>query len=236
MTPRLAIFDIDGTLTDTNAVDDECFLLAAADAFELDAGGLDWTGAPHVTDSTIARWMSEHHRGRAATSAELDGLVRRFLALLEEQLARSPARFAPIAGAVGLLPSLRAAGWDVALATGGWGRSARFKLTAAGIHEPELVLACADDGLTREEIVLLARDRAAAEHRRESYTRIVSVGDGVWDVRTAANLGIPFVGVGAGERAARLREAGASVVLSTFADREAVCTALASAPIPSRVD
>lgn len=28
---RLAVFDIDGTLTDTNAVDDACYLRAVAD-------------------------------------------------------------------------------------------------------------------------------------------------------------------------------------------------------------
>jgi hypothetical protein len=37
---QLAIFDIDGTLTDTNAVDDECYLRAVSDVLDLD--GRSW--------------------------------------------------------------------------------------------------------------------------------------------------------------------------------------------------
>ena len=72
---NLAIFDIDGTLTNTNAVDDECFLRAIADVFELAVERLDWSDAPHVTDSAITQWLSEQHRGRGVDDGELDRLV-----------------------------------------------------------------------------------------------------------------------------------------------------------------
>ena len=230
---NLAIFDIDGTLTDTNAVDDECFLRAIADVFELDVARVDWSDAPHVTDSAITQWLSEQHRGRGVDEDELHRLVRVFVEHLAVELERAPVRFAPIQGAVDLFPALRAVGWDVALATGGWGPSARLKLRASRLDEPDLILACGSDAISREEIVLLARDRASSLHG-VSYPRVVSVGDGTWDVRTASNLGVPFVGVGSGAREARLRAAGASVVLADFQDREAVLRAFATAPVPAR--
>jgi len=231
---NLAIFDIDGTLTNTNAVDDECFLRAIADVFEVDVGELDWSDAPHVTDSAITQWLSEQHRGRGVDDDELDRLVDVFVDHLRAELERDPLRFSPIEGAVDLFPALRAAGWDIAIATGGWGPSARLKLQAGRLEEPDLILACGSDAISREEIVRLARDRATSLHG-VTYSRVVSIGDGVWDVRTAANLDMPFVGVGSGAREARLRSAGASVVLHDLQDRDEVLRALATAPVPPRL-
>jgi phosphoglycolate phosphatase-like HAD superfamily hydrolase len=230
---RLAIFDIDGTLTDTNLVDDECFLRAFAESCDVEQEELDWSGAPHVTDSAIAHWLWQVHRGRAASDDEVEQLVQRFVGILEEECARAPERFLPIAGVVGLFDALQADGWDVAVATGGWTPSARFKLAVAGIELPELVLATATDALSREEIVQAARARAE-EKRGDRYARVVSVGDAVWDVRTAAALGLPFVGIAVGARADALRAVGATVVLPDYRDRAAVCDALETAVVSLR--
>jgi hypothetical protein len=51
-----------------------------------------------------------------------------------------------------------------------------------------------------------------------AFDAYFAVGDGVWDVETAAALGIPFIGVARGEQAARLRERGAEVVLDDLSD------------------
>jgi phosphoglycolate phosphatase-like HAD superfamily hydrolase len=228
MTSQLAIFDIDGTLTATNAVDDECFLCAVAEVFGLPVATLDWSAAPHVTDSALARWLSQQHRGRAPDDRELARLRDRFLELLSDELARRPDRFAPVAGAPELLPSLRAEGWQVALATGAWRLSAQLKLAAAGLDCRDVPLACADDGLTREEIVQQACARAGFS--MSAATKIVSVGDGVWDVRTARSLGLRFVGVGPSAEA--LYQAGASTVLPDLADVSAVRAALDAASVP----
>jgi len=226
---RLAVFDIDGTLTDTNDVDDECFRRAVADIFALTHTSVDWSDAPHITDSSLARWLCQTHCRRDASDAELARVTAHFVDLLRQELALVPARFAAIPGARGLFADLRAAGWWVALATGGWFLSAVLKLRAAGLHEPEIVLASASDALTRPEIFNLACQRAVENHR-QPFARVVFVGDAPWDVRTAAELGHAFVGVG--RRAESLREAGATIVLSHFHDREAVLRALETADVP----
>lgn len=113
----------------------------------------------------------------------------------------------------------------MALATGGWGPSARLKLAAAALDEPGLVLACSSDAPTRPEILQLAL-RRARERSGADFDRVVSVGDAAWDVRAAAEVGWPFVGVGRGVRARALREAGAAIVVADFSDRAAVYEAL----------
>ena len=228
---RLAVFDVDGTLTSTNAVDDECFLRALTSVLGVPVS-VSYAEALHATDSFISRWLCEQHLGRAATDAEIARVTTCFVHELECELARAPERFAPIAGAVGLFDALRDAGWAIAIATGGWGPSARLKLGAAGISEPDLVVACATDALTRTEIVQLAITRAM--ERRGAFERVVSIGDRPWDVRTAAELGLPFVGVGSGRKAEALRAAGAATVLDDLGSRPAVLAALSEAAPPHR--
>ena len=229
---QLAIFDIDGTLTATNAVDDECYLRAVAETLRVDVGTVDWSDAPHVSDSAIARWLWTRHRDRAPEPHEVAELQQRFFALLDAALVSSPERFVAIEGAREIVHQLRAAGWSVAVATGGWGASATMKLRAAALLADPIPLACSDDAESREDIVRLAWQKAERE-TGISFQRVVSVGDGPWDVRTAYSLGIPFVGIATGDRADRLRRVGATTILPHFADSSAVLAAFASACVPT---
>ncbi|MBC7788690.1 MAG: HAD family hydrolase [Anaerolineae bacterium] len=231
---RLAIFDIDGTLTDTNAVDDECFQRAVAEILGLDSVRFNWQDAPHVTDSAITTWICESQYGRAPHGAELDQILARFLKLLAEELANNPGRFIPVCGADDALLALRRAGWDLALATGGWESSARLKLAAGGLQCADLAFASASDALSREEIVQIARKRAE-DQSGHSYSRVVSVGDGEWDVRCARALALPFVGIGTGSRAEMLRRAGATIILPDLSDTAVLFDALHSAKPPEPI-
>ena len=229
---RLAVFDIDGTLTDTNAVDEECFLRAVADVLCLDAAGLLWSEAPHVTDSDLLRWLCQRYCGRPLRQGEAEETIGRFLELLHRELRSTPERFRAMPGAPAVFGHLRESGWEVALATGGWEPSARLKLAAAGLAAEDLPLASASDAPTRPEILELAV-RRTSELSGGAFSRIVALGDAIWDLEAATALSWPFVGVASGERASRLRAAGASVVLQDLADLAALHAALEAAAVPA---
>ena len=226
---RLAVFDIDGTLTDTNAVDDECYLRAVADVLGLGPEGLDWSRAPHVTDSALLRWLADQN-ARPVEEYHEPAVIARLLELLQEQRATNPARFAAIPGAATVRSELERRGWSIALATGAWEPSARLKLNAIGFDVAEIVLASGTDALTRTDIVRCALRRATEQFG--SFDRVVSIGDAVWDVRTAAAVEWPFVGVATGSRADVLRAAGASVLVPDLSDAAALCLALETAEVP----
>ena len=63
--------------------------------------------------------------------------------------------------------------------------------------------------------------------------KIISVGDGVWDVRTAANLEMPFLGIGDEKTAVKLRQAGANIVLENYADYDLFLSSLENADVPA---
>jgi len=230
MNDHLAIFDIDGTLTATNAVDDECYCEAAADLLGVTSTEIDWSEAPHVTDSAIADYLWKRYRHRSPTVQEISQLQQRFIALLEMELARAPDRFAPIGGANEVVACLTADGWTVAIATGGWYKSAAMKLRVIGLSSGAVAVASADDAHSREEILQLAQRRAETRPGGQ-FRVVVSVGDAPWDVRTAYKLGLPFVGVGSGSKVERLRAAGAAVVLADLA-YEPLLQALIQARVP----
>ncbi|HJU88525.1 MAG TPA: HAD family hydrolase [Gemmatimonadaceae bacterium] len=225
----LAVFDIDGTLTDTNAVDDECYLQAVGEALGIGVPSLDWSDAPHVTDSALLRWLAERHACELDASLE-SAIMQRFVKLLQQQLRESPNRFGAVRGAAGIRAALENRGWHVALATGGWAMSAELKLGAIGFDMTDVAIATGSDAVTRGAIVRLAHEKAMAKYG--TFGRVVSVGDGVWDARTAAEVGWPFVGIASGAQADRLRDCGAATILPDLEDVSAVCAALDAATIP----
>jgi len=227
----LAIFDIDGTLTDTNAVDDACYRSAVAETLGLAETAIDWTGTPHFTDRGIFDWLFAKHHRTVPSEDDVRSARERLTELLTAAMETSPARFTPIVGSTRVFGHLASNGWRVSIATGCWRPSALMKLRAAGIELDEALIACADDAASRADIVTASRKRAQNFYGCE-FSRVVSIGDGVWDVTTASELGLPFIGVGRGERRDRLQRAGAGVVIEDYTDLSAFVSALESAPVP----
>jgi phosphoglycolate phosphatase-like HAD superfamily hydrolase len=119
----------------------------------------------------------------------------------------------------------------VRIATGSWRSSAELKLAAAGLEDAVPLFAC--DGRPAREAIVTAAIDSIAGTATAPLQRMVSIGDGVWDVRTAARLGLPFLGVGRDEMAERLRRAGAQIVLPDFADLEHAVYCLETAAVPT---
>lgn len=226
---RVALFDLDGTLTRTNEVDGSCFLAAV----EAELGVLaeaDWSRYRHCTDEGIGTELWLRHVGAPPAAADLARLRRRFLVLLRRAARAEPHRFDAVDGALELLRQLPAAGWTSVIATGAWEASARLKLRAARLPIDLPLFAC--DSCPSREAILARALAYCGDAARGTVERAVSIGDGVWDVAAAAALGLPFVGVATGVRADRLREAGARVVIADFRDLGATLDALQSAPVP----
>src|SRR5216110_2188672 len=215
---HLVMFNIDGTLTETVKVDEECFVRSFEDVFGFTDVDTDWSHYPHTTDSGIFHDIFTSRIGRSPTVQEVSRFRQHFIQSLAAASSQSP--FAPVAGADRLLSRLAQGGLHrVSLATGGWRDSARLKMASAGMCFDDHPAASADDALDRESIMRLSRQRAA-ERYGESFACTVYVGDEVWDARACRALGIPFIGIGTGVRAARLASEGALRVFQDYSDAD----------------
>jgi phosphoglycolate phosphatase-like HAD superfamily hydrolase len=165
--------------------------------------------------------LFQYYFGRDPHDHESIAIKQRLVDLLEEHHLIDQSYFAEIPRAAETFNQLvESRGWAKAIATGCWQPSAEMKLRVASINHQGVPGGFAEDGVARESIVGAAISRSRVSYRREDFDRIVSVGDGVWDVRTAARLGLPFVGVAFGARAEMLREAGAKHIIPDFEDTD----------------
>jgi phosphoglycolate phosphatase-like HAD superfamily hydrolase len=213
---HLIMFDIDGTLTETMKVDEECFVRSFKDVFGFADIDTDWSHYPRTTDSGVFEDVFTSRIGRSPSAEDVSRFRQHFIQLLAAALSQSP--FAPVAGADRLLSRLaQSSSHRVSLATGGWRDSARLKMANAGMCFDDYPAASADDALDRESIMRLSRQRAA-ERYGESFACTVYVGDGVWDARACRSVGIPFIGIGTRSRATRLSAEGAVCVFPDFSD------------------
>ena len=214
---KLAILDIDGTLTDTSHVDTICFTRAVAETHGVAEIGASWTNCPHVSDSGIAHQIFLDHFNREPTDEDLSPLKTRFFDLLHQHHALDATHFAEIPGARQMVTQLaQKDDWVITIATGCWRGSAKMKLAAAGLELDRFPGGFAEDARPREGIVQAAIDRARQHYGVGQFAKVVSVGDGLWDVRTAANLDLDFVGIASGERAEMLNQAGARHIVGDY--------------------
>src|SRR5688572_8685467 len=130
---KLAIFDIDGTLTNTNSVDDGCFVRALSEAHAITGINTDWATYSHTTDSGITLQIFREKFGRAPEDLELEKFKSFFVNMLTEEYHSNSSSFTEIPGASGALTRLkREYDWAVAIATGCWRESALLKLRVYG--------------------------------------------------------------------------------------------------------
>jgi beta-phosphoglucomutase-like phosphatase (HAD superfamily) len=147
------MFDIDGTLTQTFAVDADCFVRALTEVSGFEAISTDWASYQHTTDSGILNEVYQSRLGRPPELDEINAVRDRFIQLLNQAVSSSPGVFAAVQGAQNFIDYLLLSGHAVSLATGGWQDSACLKLAIAGLRVKGLPAAFADDALSRRDIM-----------------------------------------------------------------------------------
>ena len=103
-------------------------------------------------------------------------------------------------------------------ATGGVRGVSRAKLDAVGISCSEETLITSSEHENRTELVASAIQRAKEVYCIAEPMRILSLGDGRWDMEVAAALKIDFLGVGAGTSSAAFLASNGAEVLSDLSE------------------
>lgn len=214
---HLIMFDLDGTLVDSNMLDSQCYLQALVDVFgfDLDTIDRDWSNYPHITDAGILQTLCQTELGRNPTPTELNSYQHRFLELLALACCEHPLQ--SIDGAREILDRLSIdPNYAIALATGAWRQTALYKLQQAGLDGIILPMACSDDAHTRVEIMKCAYQRSIELYKQSQFETVTYIGDGVWDGIASKHLDYYFIGIGTGKRAVDLLATGAKHVFPHY--------------------
>ncbi|MDX1482712.1 MAG: HAD family hydrolase [Woeseiaceae bacterium] len=184
------ILDIDGTLLHSAEDDDRIYREAVREVLGDVVLRADLGDYEAVTDSGILLQVLEDN-DRAASEGILTDVRSVFATRMHEHIA-SQGPFEPLPGAREFVSRLRCSSRHaVAIATGGWGITARMKLDSAGFDIGDLPLASADDASDRAAIM-----RVALDALRGRFSRVTYFGDGEWDRRATRELGWRFQPVG----------------------------------------
>ncbi|MDB5037744.1 MAG: hypothetical protein JWQ35_1272 [Bacteriovoracaceae bacterium] len=222
---NLAVFDIDGTLTNTNKVDGECFQKTFETLHGLSDVSSDWSAYRHSTDSGIVNEVFKTRLKREPSSQDLLGFIDQFIREFKKIHAINPLEFSEIQGATECIRNLPAMGWRISISTGAWRRSAEFKLSKASFHYEKIPSAFAEDAFDRTKIIERSIERAKQEYQTEKFKRIVYIGDGNWDHKAASQLKLPFVRIG--------KISSESLWLKDYSHSKQVLEALENAYVPS---
>jgi phosphoglycolate phosphatase-like HAD superfamily hydrolase len=222
---KLAVFDIDGTLTLGDGLGTRCFFGTFDAMYGDGVADRRLDSYAESTDCGIAREAARRALGREPGNEEFERFKAAYLDLLAREIAERDEPYRPLPGASSILRAIASRdGWHVAIATGNWRRAASLKLDCARIGTPE-ILACSEDGPSRAAVLAAAIRSATISSGGAGFDRVVYVGDQPWDLRAARETGTGFVGVGSGERKSRLEREGA-LVIESYLDEELVFSML----------
>ena len=190
------IFDIDGTLLRSAAEDDALYRQAATDVLGAVAFREGLQHYDHVTDTGILLQVLADNEIQAEPQL-IEAVKARFFELMQSFIDANGA-FPAMPGAHDFVQMLaESPHHGVAIATGGWRRSAEMKLRAAGFSTEFCPLASSDDASERTGIMRHAQSRieGAIEGTIAATTYY---GDGLWDQNACRELGWQFRAVGSG--------------------------------------
>lgn len=218
---KLVLFDIDGTLVNTQGAGSRAFRRAMLNVYG-ETGPIDTYDFHGRTDPQIAR---ELLRAVDFTDDAIDrgltSLWDAYLGELEVELGRPDTEALVLDGVAPLIDALHETGDHlVALLTGNIEDGARLKLGAVDLWDRFDFGAYGSDHERRDQLpavaVRRARERSGIHFRGRD---VVIVGDTPFDVSCGRSLGVWALAVATGKHTVdELAEAGADVVLEDLAD------------------
>ena len=147
----LVVFDIDGTLTNTKAIDDLCFIDSIRECWNCDLGNVDWNSYVNVTDTGLARDIFRSFFNQEISEAEMMNLKNVFSEKIISSAKENSEAFLEVKGAKDFVKELEKQNIKIAIATGGWRITAEFKLMKIGLKLENFPFSTSDDHYSRQK-------------------------------------------------------------------------------------
>lgn len=222
--PRLLLFDIDGTLIDSNGAGGAAILDAAEEHFGIQRDALPELQLAGSTDPAIAMDVFQHVN-REHPPQEVTAFLNLYLTHLQRRLQAADFSGFTLPGVIDLLQSLRKeSAAHLGLLTGNVRRGAVIKLTRHGINEHFIDGGFGSDHHDRNKLGPVALERMQqATGVRYDISDVIVIGDTPKDIRCAEAFGAKCLAVATGQYSAdELSALNPWRTVDSFADAPAI--------------
>jgi phosphoglycolate phosphatase-like HAD superfamily hydrolase len=187
---KAIVFDVDGTLIESMSIDSELYFSSINSVLGPVNIREDLSDYDNVTDSGILAQLIDDN-GFSSKDEVAESIQAIFVESLRKHI-QTVGPFPAIEGAIQMVDKVRhSANTRIAIATGGWRRSAILKLESTGFNIDGIPVATCDNSPSRIEIMRTALSRIGNDFESVTY-----FGDAEWDRQSCQNLGWNFVAVG----------------------------------------
>ena len=188
---NLIVFDIDDTLTKSEYQHQLAYVNTMKE-FGITEINQNWNEYKHHTDSFILKENYENNLHEKFDFSFIEKFENRMT-----ELILSLKKVSEIKGAKNIIEFFAIkTDYAISFATGSLLKPAYVKLNQSEIKYNDKLVVGSNGIYEREGIVEKAIERAKDFHQVKSFSNIISVGDGIWDLKTARNLGLHFIGIG----------------------------------------
>ena len=187
---KAIIFDVDGTLIQSMAIDCELYVSSINTILGPVEFRPSFNDYDDVTDQGIVAQLIDDN-ALSVESNVVDAIRTHFVESVNDHI-NTVGPFPAIHGAIQMIDQLsRSTEICIAIATGGWRDSALVKLESSGFKLNGIPVATSDDSPSRTEIMRIALSKLG-----QRFDSVTYFGDAEWDRRACQYLGWDFIAVG----------------------------------------
>lgn len=193
----LIIFDIDGTLLNSMRIDSKYYVRSITEEFGIQDVNEDWSVYNKITDSGIFEEIYLNHFKKKPDDVDFKKHENKFYKILKSIFENQPDKISEIPGVQKIIAKLKSLkNYFISIATGSYKKTALLKLNHINISENDFPLSTANDDKSRENVVKNCINKSKKFYKMNAFDKIISIGDGIWDLKTAYNLKLSFIGIG----------------------------------------
>lgn len=192
---KLIIFDIDGTLCHSRYIDDKCYITAFKKALDISIENTNWDTYKHVTDYYTTYDIISKALNIIPTKEIMDKVIDIYAEELKYKVYQAENKYTAVPGSKALIDYLHenTDNFVTGIATGGFEKTAKFKLELLEINFHDENIYCSGKYRTKHEMINAFILKESDSGR--TFEKIYYVGDREYDFRVAEELNIDFIGI-----------------------------------------
>lgn len=192
---KLIIFDIDGTLCHSRYIDDKCYITAFKKAFNISIEHTNWDTYKHVTDYYTTYDIISKALNIKPTKVIMDKVIDIYAEELKYKVFQVENKYTAVPGSKALIKYLQenTDNFVTGIATGGFEKTARFKLELLGINFHDENIYCSGKYRTKHEMINAFKQKESDAGK--TFEKIYYVGDREYDFNVSKEINIDFIGI-----------------------------------------